>query len=360
MNEFYRHKKSDKIKWVFTGVAFLLVFAMLIGMCLQLFGTGKQKPSEWFKKSETEQITAVSDFNGENKTVDGVVVNAKVSQGIRLMSAKLFTAGTYSAEGVSQTVTATIYPVSAVNKAVDWALVWSDTGEPVTDCVSLIIPSDGALTVTLTCTKAFPDRSMKLICTSRDSGVRAELSVTCEGKPSDITINNGSAVSVNWSKSATYNISLDNAFGYVGEKFYNDLTVKSVTLYGTIKHYDVAYVNRFESGGTAVYNNELSDYDGVITYDFAEKYPNALSASISGHSLNLSAISLPSATYGSCSTGAPAIHGGGNGTRYSDVTLAPENVYADVVVGTGSLTKTVRVNFIAGVTSISMSNAVVF
>ncbi len=60
MNELRRHKKSDKIKWVFTGVAFLLVFVMLVGMCLQLFGTGKIKPSEWFKKDETEQTTSTT------------------------------------------------------------------------------------------------------------------------------------------------------------------------------------------------------------------------------------------------------------------------------------------------------------
>lgn len=66
MNELNKHKKSDNIKWALTGIAFLLVFIMLIGMCLQLFGTGKQKPSEWFKKSETEQTTP--DNGNENGT----------------------------------------------------------------------------------------------------------------------------------------------------------------------------------------------------------------------------------------------------------------------------------------------------
>jgi len=51
--ELNKHKAKDKIKWILTGITFLLVFAMLVGMCLQLFGTGKQKPSEWFKKPET-------------------------------------------------------------------------------------------------------------------------------------------------------------------------------------------------------------------------------------------------------------------------------------------------------------------
>ncbi len=60
-NDFYRHKKSDKIKWVFTGIAFVLVFVFFVGLCMQLFGTGKIKPSEWFKKTECVHIDEDSD-----------------------------------------------------------------------------------------------------------------------------------------------------------------------------------------------------------------------------------------------------------------------------------------------------------
>lgn len=65
-DELQEHKTSDKIKWVITGIGFLLVFVILIGVCLQLFGTDKQKPSEWFKNTETEQVTP--DNGGENDT----------------------------------------------------------------------------------------------------------------------------------------------------------------------------------------------------------------------------------------------------------------------------------------------------
>ena len=54
-NELQRHKRSDKIKWAFTGIAFVLLFVMVTGLCLQLFGNDKVKPSNWFKKSDTEQ-----------------------------------------------------------------------------------------------------------------------------------------------------------------------------------------------------------------------------------------------------------------------------------------------------------------
>lgn len=56
MNELKRHQKSDKIKWVCTGVAFVLLFVFLVGLCMQLFAKDdKYKPSEWFKKPDTEQ-----------------------------------------------------------------------------------------------------------------------------------------------------------------------------------------------------------------------------------------------------------------------------------------------------------------
>ena len=54
-NDLQSHKKSDKIKWIVTGIAFFVVFVMLAGLCLQVFGSGKMKPSEWVKPSEEMQ-----------------------------------------------------------------------------------------------------------------------------------------------------------------------------------------------------------------------------------------------------------------------------------------------------------------
>lgn len=54
-NELQRHKKSDKIKWTLTAITFVLFAVLLAGVCLQVFGNGKAKPSEWFKKADTPQ-----------------------------------------------------------------------------------------------------------------------------------------------------------------------------------------------------------------------------------------------------------------------------------------------------------------
>lgn len=60
-NELQKHKKSDRIKWALTSVGFVLAFVLIAGLCLQLFGTGKTKPSEWFKKSDMEQTQTLPD-----------------------------------------------------------------------------------------------------------------------------------------------------------------------------------------------------------------------------------------------------------------------------------------------------------
>lgn len=63
MSNLNRHVKKDKIKWIAVTIAILLIAAALVGMCLQLFGNGKQKPSEWFKKpdNQIEQVDKQQD-----------------------------------------------------------------------------------------------------------------------------------------------------------------------------------------------------------------------------------------------------------------------------------------------------------
>lgn len=67
-NELQRHKRSDKVKWVLTGIMFFLAFVMIAGLILQVFGTGKAKPSEWFKKQDSEQTEELPAESGENAT----------------------------------------------------------------------------------------------------------------------------------------------------------------------------------------------------------------------------------------------------------------------------------------------------
>lgn len=68
--ELNKHKAKDRIKWILTGLGFLLIVVFLAGLCMQLFAKDdKYKPSEWFKKSETNDTATVAatDFTVANK-----------------------------------------------------------------------------------------------------------------------------------------------------------------------------------------------------------------------------------------------------------------------------------------------------
>ena len=104
-NELHRHKRSDKIKWVFTAIAFILVAALLVGLFLQVFGTGKMRPSEWFNQS-TEEQTPEENESG--------LLEETFSHGVKLTSNTIAVAD-YENYGISPlaetayTLTATVY-----------------------------------------------------------------------------------------------------------------------------------------------------------------------------------------------------------------------------------------------------------
>ena len=179
MNELNRHKKSDKIKWTFTGIAFLLIFVMFTGLCLQLFGTGKQKPSEWFKKPDTEQTQPETPDNGEDKPAIDENGKELASGIIHAMPARmtfrtaksLVAAAAQSSAYDSVTVNATVKPVDVnlksfvftvewVNSSSDWA-----TGKTVTDYFTVTPSGVNSKTATLQCLQPFGEQ-IKVIGTA--------------------------------------------------------------------------------------------------------------------------------------------------------------------------------------------------
>lgn len=74
-NELKRHKKIDGMKWTITGIVLFLICVAVVGMGLQLFGKGKQKPSEWFKKQEqSEQKLPEKESQKTSYIQDGFVI----------------------------------------------------------------------------------------------------------------------------------------------------------------------------------------------------------------------------------------------------------------------------------------------
>lgn len=113
-HELQRHKKSDKIKWIATGVAFLLVALILVGVCLQIFGKGKVKPSEWFAKDKSQSEQTPNEDN------DGMVVTPDKSYTkMRLMSERAVSSNII-------VITATVLPDDTTDKTVDFTAEWSN------------------------------------------------------------------------------------------------------------------------------------------------------------------------------------------------------------------------------------------
>lgn len=170
---------SNKFWTGFLAVLLVLVIAgtaALVGVLSDGFKNwDKFKPDE----EQTEQTEETAD-NG------GAIIGESVGSGVKVMSAKIAPEN-YAANGVSAqaetayTLTATVLPEKASNKAVDWAVsfvnpssAWA-TGKTVTDYVTVTPTADGALTANVECLQAFGEQ-IKVTVTSRNN---ADATATC-------------------------------------------------------------------------------------------------------------------------------------------------------------------------------------
>lgn len=109
----------------------------------------------------------------------GVIISESESQGMQLTASKL-SSSEYAENGVSTqaesayTLTATVKPEDAENKAVDWSIAFVNassawaSGKSVTDYVTVTPSADGALTAVVTNLGEFGEQ-IKVTVTSRDN-----------------------------------------------------------------------------------------------------------------------------------------------------------------------------------------------
>lgn len=177
-------------------IAVVLALLILAGSAVGIGRavTGSWDIREWFKKPDTEQNQPeTSDDNG------GAVINERASNGIKLMSARIAPTA-YAANGISPqadsayTLTATITPADANNKAVDWSIAWVNSnsayasGKTVTNYVTVTPTSDGALTANVECKQAFGEQ-IKVTATSRDNpAMKAECMVDYAQKITNMSL----------------------------------------------------------------------------------------------------------------------------------------------------------------------------
>ncbi len=285
--ELYSHQRSDKIKWV---IAFTLIIVLIIGVFgsyVHLFGYFDKANED---KPTTEDSTSISSDEGS----------------IRLTSLEAYSTevNAIGETTVSKKITATVLPVDAPNKAIDWAITWCVPieGKQVTEYLTVTPDSDGALSATITAHKAFPNATAYVTATTRVGGFTAQCLVTYDGKPETMTlVCNGETYTTTGTLYATagnqysMSINLDNTLHSVGSK-YKEFEIVSVTGNGKFTLTKQYIVNGSVSSTADVvfdleqgyynYTDEVLGESKTLTIS-----PNEfLTATLSGNTLNLNVI----------------------------------------------------------------------
>lgn len=166
---------ESKVKQVVGGIAVALALILAGGVCGGLlqhhYNWGAEKPPVEDSTGGEEKL--------ENSGGGEVSTEAGVSHGIKLAAVKL-ASSEYEDYGVSPlaetayTLTATITPADAANKAVDWTIAFKNasstwaTGKTVTEYATVTPSSDGALTAVVENVAAFGEQIV-VKATSRDN-----------------------------------------------------------------------------------------------------------------------------------------------------------------------------------------------
>lgn len=213
MKNLNQHVKSDKVKWIITGIALVLILAILGGVLAAVLT--ETNPKDWFEQPAGEETETSDEETSANTENGGAVIGAPVENGIKLMSAKIPVAE-FAANGVSTqaetayTLTATLDPADVIDKTVDWAVEFVNpssswaTGKTVTDYVTVTPTSDGALTANVECLQAFGEQ-IKVVVTSRsNSEAKAECTVDYARRILDYALNIGVGKSDNGTEYDTF------------------------------------------------------------------------------------------------------------------------------------------------------------
>lgn len=279
--ELYEHKRSDKVKWI---ISFLLIFVLLAG----LIGAWAFLLEDRFKSEEEpkqEEVIGEESGTAEVKSVALAMQTAAAANG-----------------GVSKELTATVYPSDARNKAVDWTLEWLDTEKQdvLSEYLTLVPSSDGANTATLTCLKAFEGEAL-ITVTTREGGYIDTCRVVFVGDPTSLTFSCdattasgsfGSYYELGVGNSYTFDLTPDNAFGFVGAECNYTYTV---TGYGSIKVQQQKYITSSDyitwTEGTESTVN-INDITTVSKYE-----PSVFDWAVDGNKLTVTVNCTPESYY---------------------------------------------------------------
>ena len=270
-------------------IAFVLALATVFTLCFTLVAcTDDNTPDNTDTTAKVEQPIelSASDFKSE-------IVN---TSGVMLLSASPM-ALTANASYVEQTLTATVLPATASNKAVDWSVAWADERNTVniSNYVTVTPASDGSTTATVTCKAKFTGNAI-ITVTTREGGYTATCIVSFVGKPTDITVSSSlteqsDGYHVGIGNTYTFNVGLTNPFNSVGEDYQN-ITVEV----GAVGSVVLGYYEYYVSSGTT---NWYDTSDTTVTLDSLKD--NFITASYSNGVLTVNTLKSIESYYESMS-----------------------------------------------------------
>lgn len=209
MQKIQNNKKYTKFKRLSIVFAIAMVAATVITSSV----IGFQKPV--ISDLEQGQADAIISPEIDAPITDGEgneLENGEIHKMPRAMTFRSASALANNASYDSITLTATVKPVAADNKTVDWSVSFVDassawaTGKTVTDYITVTPQSDGSTTATVQCLKDF-GAQIKVTVTSRENaGAKAECTIDFAKRLTGITgkISGG----------ATFDALTDGSFNY--------------------------------------------------------------------------------------------------------------------------------------------------
>lgn len=286
-------ENNNKFRWIAVFTAIVLLFAGVISSLVIAIGN---KPVGEVKKA---------DISGNIDTETPDFDNAEFAP-VALKMSKEFTVHTAEngQQSISKTITATVMPVDAPDKSVDWSIEWCTPieGKDISEYLTLTPESDGALTATITAYKGFEGGSAYVTAKTRVGGFTATCLIMYDGAPESLSfIYNGKEVTntgtINLTAGTTNEITLNlkNTLGAVGSK-YGDFEIVKVQGQGRFTLTKQYIVNgSVSSTSEVVFNLEEGTYkykDEVLGNDLTLtiKPEDFFTASISGNKLTIKAI----------------------------------------------------------------------
>ena len=148
-------------------------------------------------------------------------------------TAKTLAAAQANGQTVDVKIQASVTPWDAANQQVDYSIAWgaapTHVKEAVTDYVTVTQDSDGSLTATISCKKAFGGDKIIVTVTTRDGGFTANCTVSFVGVASTISITNsslnpisdtsrGNYYQLGTNKTYNFTVNLGNVFNTIGSK----------------------------------------------------------------------------------------------------------------------------------------------